>query len=184
MGSFSLVLTLFFVSMKSGASIDLKFVAKMDDEARKQHLAQDVNLPDADSKLDLVLAITQRNLDKLVEDLNQISDPISASYGKYLTHGEVMLLTSNQEATATVKNQLLDIGAEIIETTLGGEFIFVRAPIATWEHFFGTRFYSFSHLPTGTKVVRALEYSLPTNLFDHVYHVFNIIGFPASRLLA
>lgn len=79
----------------------------------------------------LVFAIKHANVDKLGEILRDVSNPQSASYGKYLTLEQVGDLTRNHDAFEAVHNYLLANGVsqKQIETTKNEEVCVVCAVI-------------------------------------------------------
>ncbi len=128
-----------------------------------------------------VFAVKQRNLDKLETILYEVSNPKNEKYGQYLTRQQIADLTANTEATAAITKFLLANGATITKKTKYGEYISARAKVSLWEKVFATEFYEFQHESADTKkaVLRALEYSLPVELVEHVEGVFNTVQLPS-----
>ncbi len=62
------------------------------------------------------------------------------------------------------------------------EYIKATAPVHQWERLFNTKFYHFvdenPHAMSDRLTVRALSYSLPKNMSQHVDHVFNTVQAP------
>lgn len=128
---------------------------------------------------EVVFAVKQKNMDKLEELFYEVSDPTNAKYGKYLTRKQVADLTANPEATATLQNFLKEHGATVVKTTPYGEYITAVAPVATWGKLFATTFYNFQHENQATQpVIRAVHYSIPKDIAEHVETVFNTVQLP------
>lgn len=131
---------------------------------------------------EVIFVVKQKNLDKLETILYEVSDPKSPKYGNHLTRAQVAELTANPEATESVKKFLNEHGVNVVKTTPHGEYITAKAPIATWESLFSTKFYNFQHEEKSTKpVVRALEYSLPKDLLSAVEGVYGTTQLPDRK---
>ena len=131
---------------------------------------------------DVMFAVQLQNMDELTRILHDVSNPMSAKYGKYMTKQEVVDLTSNPAANKAIRSYLTSIGATIVEESDGGDFITARGPVNLWEETFDTEFYTFHHYkPNGnesTTIVRAEEYSIPLAIHIHVSAVFYTIQMP------
>jgi len=129
---------------------------------------------------DVVFAVKQRNLDALEKILFEVSDPDSPKYGKHLSRAEVADLTANAVATDYVINYLKREGVEDVKKTLYGEYITARAPLALWQKVFSTTFYAFKHAEnkSSKEIYRASEYSLDSELDEHLTAVFNTVHLP------
>eukprot|EP01031_Cornospumella_fuschlensis_P035011 gene35011-42398_t len=137
---------------------------------------------------EVVFVIKGRNLDKLEELVHDISHPSSVNYGDYLSHQELVDLTSNLESAEHVQNYLLQIpGMESVRTTEHADFVVARAPISVWEEHLHCQFHVYElkqeHKPARlaqkpVNVIRATEYHIETPLVGHVDYVFNTIHFP------
>jgi hypothetical protein len=142
---------------------------------------------------DCVFAIRRKNVDLLEPMLTEISDPLSPSYGQYLTRQELGVLTMNPVAVETTE-QYLSAFPEIVQVSKSsyGEYLTYRAPIRIWEQVFVNEFY---HIDADSfrisvdargsskdKVTRALHYTLPEVLETHVQHVYNTVEVPMMPL--
>jgi len=133
---------------------------------------------------EVIFAMKQRNLDVMRNFVDDVSNPQSVNYGKYKTRSEISQLTKpSMESIEFLKLSLLSHGASIKFQTPDGEYVRVKATIATWEKFFNTKFYthSFSN-NVNQKFVRSEGYSLPHYLADHVHAVFGTVDFPDNSL--
>eukprot|EP01040_Poterioochromonas_malhamensis_P002533 gene2533-2694_t len=128
---------------------------------------------------EVVFAVKQKNLDQLETLLMEVSNPQNSKYGKYLSRKEIADLTANPVATDALSKFLFENGATITKKTRYGEYITARAKVSTWEKLFDTEFYQFHpENPQAKPVVRALEYSIPAELSEHVELVFNTVQLP------
>lgn len=131
---------------------------------------------------EVMFAVQLQNMAELTQILHDVSDPKSANYGKYLTKQEVVDLTSNPAAHQVIREYLTSIGATIIEESDGGDFITARGSVELWEETFDTEFYAFRHYKSGRNessiIVRAEEYSIPSELHKHVSAVFYTVQMP------
>lgn len=128
---------------------------------------------------EVVFAVKQRNTEKIHDMLMEVSNPKSAKYGNYLTRAEVGNLTANVEATEIVTAFLKDSGAKVVKKTPYGEYISAVAPVKLWEKLFATTFYSFHHVENAIRpITRAVHYSIPSSLENHLSAVFNTVQMP------
>jgi tripeptidyl-peptidase-1 len=128
---------------------------------------------------EVVFAIKQQNLEQLEKLWYEVSDPKNSKFGQFLSREEVATLTANSKATEFVTNYLIAHGVTITRKTPHGEYIKARARVGTWENLLATQFFEFRpENPQKKSVLRALEYSLPVELTEHVQGVFNTVHFP------
>ena len=126
-----------------------------------------------------VFYLKPKNPAKLAEIVQQVSDPQSPSYGKYLTKAQIDELTIDKEGTAAVLKYLHDHQAIILEQTASS--IKAEAPISTWQSALHTVFYRVtdSNAPP-EHLLRAHPNSLPTALAPFVNFVGNTIQMPVK----
>lgn len=133
---------------------------------------------------DIMISIKQNNQQTLTDIVDDISNPASSNYGKYLSFHEVGRLVSNPSATSAVTMWLLDNSIEILQQSEFGEFIHARSTVAILERVFNAEFYEFeaksfddSEVLSPGRVIRALSYSIPQHLdeFIHSVHKFSSI---------
>lgn len=130
----------------------------------------------------IVVAVKQRNVDKLEKILYDVSDPQSASYGKHWNRAQITEFTANPASTAFVKKFFQKRGATIVSETPNGEYVTIEAPVKVLEDVFQTQFYEYEQTgKVNEKFVRSEEAFLPQALPAHVQHVFNVIDFPDER---
>jgi tripeptidyl-peptidase I len=129
-----------------------------------------------------MFAVQLQNIDELTSILYDVSDPKSDNYGHYLTKQEVVNLTSNPLANRKIREYIEKSGATYTHETDGGDFVFATGPIKIWEEMFDTEFFVFHHVRSETgppsKIVRAIEYSVPIDLHEYVASVFHTVDMP------
>jgi subtilase family serine protease len=142
---------------------------------------------------EVIFSMKHNNLDKLEELVLSRSTPGNENYLKWLTYDELGDMITNHESHDNVERILLEynhnIGDKKIQITFKSnhkEFIKALAPIYIWERILNTKFYYFNDLHQRInndediyKHRRSLEYSLPSELYDHVDVVFNTIQIPS-----
>eukprot|EP01038_Epipyxis_sp_PR26KG_P006001 gene6001-8263_t len=133
---------------------------------------------------EVVFAVKQVNIDELTTLVNEVSNPISSKYGNHLTSEEVYQLTANIKSINQIKKFFKRNNIVLVEQSLYGDYLTATAPIGKWETVLNAEFYSFeissSH---GIQTFhRALHYSLPLELIDHVETVLKTTQFPAPNV--
>ena len=140
---------------------------------------------------EVIFAISQSNMDKLVKVLEDVSDPSSFNYGKHWSKSEVAEFTANKEGYKTV-TEYLQSREEIVvnRQTLHGEYIFATAPVHVWEDIFATTFHAYQvsfwdsdGKPQEEQIIRTEEYSLPVELNGHVSTVLNTVQFHGKNAI-
>ena len=133
---------------------------------------------------DVMFVVKLRNMDKLVEILDNISDIKSPNYGNYMTSEEIADLTSNRKSRREVVKYLEMAGASVVGESPHGEYITASAPVSIWEHMLDTEFYTYSiRGETVTNYIRAERYSVPIDLHSHIDSAFNTIQKPMHAQL-
>lgn len=118
--------------------------------------------------MDLRIGLVQQNVEEAQSMLHEISNPRHGKYGKYLTKAEIReLLAPSAESVAKVMDWLT-VHHKIAKHNIVqvGDFISCKVSVATAEKMLDTE-YNMYH-SKGKKVVRALQYSLPYDLHDHI----------------
>ena len=135
---------------------------------------------------EVIFAISQSNMEQLIQVLDDVSDPSSNNYGKHWSKSQVAEFTANKKGYNAVVAYLNSKQDVIIDRqSLYGEYIFAKAPVHVWEDVFATTFhtYEISISKPGEKrkqklkVIRTEEYSLPVELDGHVLTVLNTVQF-------
>jgi tripeptidyl-peptidase I len=130
---------------------------------------------------ELVFAIQQLNMDKLLLVLEDISDPASKNYGNHMSAAAVAALTSNPAAALAAVEYLNENGATVVSESLYGEYVTATAPVAVWNEVLKTKFFAFHQTQIDgsiEKLVRSEHYHVPVELDDHILCVMNTIQIP------
>ena len=133
---------------------------------------------------EVIFQVQHKNEDEIRKILHDVSDPVSAKYGQYLSREEVAAVTDNPTSRRFVTTYLEAAGATLIAQTLLGEFLTATAPISVWEELLDTKFYEFHYREDDNsatqKFVRTNSYSIPVSLDKHVASIFNTIQMPTK----
>ena len=128
---------------------------------------------------EVIFAIKQMNVNNLIEILHDVSDPDSPNYGKHRSRDEIEAIASNPASRNYLLQFLQNFGATIVSESLFGEYVTAKAPVSLWEKFFKTEFYIFHQTSEGSEnvveIVRALMYSVPATLHEHIASVFQTV---------
>ncbi len=126
----------------------------------------------------VTFAVKQNNIDQLEKILFEVSDPKSPKYGKFLKRDEIAKITAHEKSSEALLNYLKKNGIAVVSKTTYGEYITARAPISVWEQVLNTKFQAFIKEGEKSPLVRALEYSLESDIASHVSHVFGVVDLP------
>ncbi|CZS92348.1 related to tripeptidyl-peptidase I [Rhynchosporium graminicola] len=124
--------------------------------------------------------------DLFEKTLFEVSDPSHPSYGQHLNHEEVRALTKPEETSTQAVLAWLQ-ASEVPENDIKdqGEWINFTVSVLQAETMLGATFYYFSHnadkLPS--KQIRALKYSVPSNIAPHIALIYPITRFGQLRAL-
>ncbi|KAH8903475.1 subtilisin-like protein [Coniochaeta sp. PMI_546] len=136
-------------------------------------------LRDADPShpLHLRIALDQPNTALFEQTLYDVSNPEHVLYGKHLKRDELaQLLAPRAESTSTVLSWLRENIAESkIENE--GDWINLLVSVREAEHLLDAKFAVYGYLDTDVEKVRALEYSVPENVREHITFIAPIIRF-------
>ena len=128
-------------------------------------------------------AVKQKNIDVLEWMLYDVSDPNSLNYGKYLNSSEIASISSNPDSIAIVYDYFAKKNIKIVSQKLYGEFITTEASISTWENLFESEFHLYKHINNQhSSVYRALSYTLPDELSDHITSILQILPLPMMNV--
>ncbi|KAB5566395.1 peptidase S8/S53 domain-containing protein [Coniochaeta sp. 2T2.1] len=132
-------------------------------------------------KLKLRIALDQPNTALFEQTLYDVSNPEHVLYGKHLKRDELKeLLAPRSESTSTVLSWLRENVAESrIEDD--GEWINLVVSVSEAEALLDAKFAVYSYLDTGIEKVRALKYSVPEEVKDHISFVAPVVRFGQPR---
>lgn len=122
---------------------------------------------DKSKSMTLKIGLTRPNAKVAEDTLQRISDPRHSDYGKHLSVAEVKKLLAPAQASVNHVMRWLsnhDIPRKDIQVV--GDFVNVRVPVKKAEQLLDTEYNGYHH--RGTKLVRALQYSLPNHLHEHI----------------
>lgn len=141
---------------------------------------------------EVVFQVRQKNKHLLLPMLLEVSAPRMER--PFYSKDEVAKLTANPDASAAVESFLKAQGNDIKSYDMGpyGEYIKATAPVSVWSKLLNANFREFvvffdefdNVLNEPTKrLIRALEYSLPNFLVEHVEVVRNTVQVLPRRTL-
>jgi subtilase family serine protease len=109
-----------------------------------------------------------------------VSDPSSASYGKFLGSAQLKALTApKQEDVNHVTSWIESAGVTSYEVK--GSRIEAKTTVEEAEKLFATKFATFTNKKTGQVLHRAEDYTLPDTIEERVQAVFGLHGFPLPK---
>lgn len=141
-----------------------------------------------DEMLNLRIALVQNDATGLIEKLMDISSPISANYGQWLSREEVrsmarVLLAGHMfmadlldlvqterftapssQSYAAVTSWLKENGLAATNLSTTGQWLSVSLPVKQANSLFDADFKIFNHESSNTDLVRTLSYSVPSDL--------------------
>jgi tripeptidyl-peptidase I len=132
----------------------------------------------------VTFARKQKNIKILKRLLKETSDPSNKLYGQHLKMKDIAKITEHPEATRQILAYLRKNNISSINCTIYDDYITAKAPIWKWEVMLDAQFFEFSTvdfigdtLPQPT-FLRALAYSVPLDLNEHIEAVFNTVQLP------
>ncbi|KAJ7699098.1 family S53 protease [Mycena metata] len=134
--------------------------------------------PSPTQEIKLFIALVQSNITGLAKVVDAVSTPSSLSYGKYLTAAEVAEYVKPPPASvSTVTDWVTPNVASVKPFSPAGDILQVSLTVAQAEGLFNTKFGTYTRSADGQSVIRALNYSLPSSVQQHILHVHPIIAF-------
>ncbi|KAF2477048.1 tripeptidyl-peptidase-like protein [Lindgomyces ingoldianus] len=138
-----------------------------------QHVPQgwkEVGAPAQTRRLHFRIAVTQPNHDLFEQTLMEISTPHHQRYGQHLKRDELKaLIKPRAESTDSVLKWLKDSGISSDDIVDDGEWVNFVAPVSTAEKMMDTTFKTYQSLVRKeVKKIRALKYSVPKDIHDHI----------------
>lgn len=157
-----------------------------------------VGSADADTVLNLRLGLVSSDVNKLVETLYDVSTPSSADYGQHLSRSEVRtkcslhegntltscdvpqaaaFLAPSAESLQAVTAWLDENNITFTSVSPGGDWLAISVPVSQANELLNADFSIFVHDESGSKSIRALRYSIPTDLVGHLQLVHPVTTF-------
>ncbi|GJJ16158.1 hypothetical protein Clacol_010438 [Clathrus columnatus] len=113
----------------------------------------------------------------LEAELYAVSDPLSSRYGQHLIKSEVdSFVRPSSEATIMVNSWLSSHGVKTESKSSAGHLLTVQIPVEKANKILNTSFISITHAASNQSIIRAVEYSLPPGLSDHMHSVRPILA--------
>lgn len=132
---------------------------------------------DPSHPLKLRIALEQPNTALFEQTLYDVSNPEHVLYGKHLKRDELaQLMAPRGESTSAVLSWLRENVAES-KVENQGEWINVLITVREAERLLDAKFAVYGYLDSGIEKVRALEYSVPEQVKEHITFIAPIIRF-------
>jgi len=136
-----------------------------------------VGIAHAQEELEVTFALKQ-DFELLEKKLYDVSTPGSPNFHKFLSRDELRSLVEDVDATNAVVEYIKSKGVNVKGMTRFGEYVTAEAPVSVWEEMFATEFFEFENADAHYTLLRAKEYSLPSQLAMLVSGVMNVVSFP------
>ena len=108
-------------------------------------------------------AVKEQNMDLIRQAVDDVSDPRSESYGKYLSTEEIDEMTKPLSSDVEIVTKWLSAHNIFFLVELDGRKVSVECSVAQAESLLRTSIRTLTNKKTNQKVVKALgEYSLPS----------------------
>lgn len=124
----------------------------------------------------------QQNEALFEQTLYDISTPDHSSYGKHLKRDELKaMLRPSAEATDAVMNWLKASGVERRDILEDGEWVNYIATVEQAEKMMNTTFSVYRNTARNVDKIRTLEYSVPSDIYQHIEMIQPTTRFVAMR---
>ncbi|KAG6853522.1 hypothetical protein C0991_003517 [Blastosporella zonata] len=138
-----------------------------------------------DHKFDMRIALKENGIDALIANLWETSDPNHARYGQHLSPAEAEALVAPHPDSRNAVDAWLEhhgiFPENIVYSTGGGEWVTIRVSVAEAERMLHTKYNVYHHPSSSERVVRAMSYSLPRELHNHIDMVTPTTYFSTTR---
>ncbi|KAK4157169.1 peptidase-like protein [Chaetomidium leptoderma] len=132
--------------------------------------------------LKLRIALQQPNDAVFEQTLYEVSDPAHAKYGQHLSRDALSaLMTPRAESTSAVLSWLRDAGIPHSKIHEDGEWINLDVTVREASALLDADFGIWGHDGTSVKRVRALQYSVPDEVAEHISMVAPVVRFGQVR---
>ncbi|KAF7333766.1 Family S53 protease-like protein [Mycena venus] len=134
--------------------------------------------PSPTQEIELFIAIVQSNITGLAKVVDSVSFPSSPSYGQYLTPAEVAeYVKPPAESLSAVMDWVTPNVTSVKPFSPAGDILQISLTVEQAEGLFNTKFSTYTHSADGQEMIRALNYSLPSTVQQHILHIHPIIAF-------
>lgn len=136
----------------------------------------------SDERMQFQVALREQNIASFQQLVLDLSTPGHATYGKHLEGHEVYdILKPAQHGVDTVRRWLES--NNITNIRHNGHFITFQTDVETASNMLETRFNWYRNDVEGDEKLRALRYSLPEDISEHVDFLHPTIKFPSTKPL-
>jgi len=135
-----------------------------------------------DERLTLRIALQQPHEALFERTLYEVSDPAHPRYGQHLSRDALsVLMAPRAESTAAVRSWLRSAGISDASVEDSGEWINLRVSVREATALLDADFGVWGHDGTNVKRVRALKYSVPDEVTQHIKMVAPVVRFGQVR---
>ncbi|KAJ7195123.1 family S53 protease [Mycena pura] len=129
-------------------------------------------------QITLRIALAHSDIAGLEKITYDVSDPASAQYGQHLTAEQVAEYVKPTDATLSAATAWLSgQGITAQSVSPAGDMLQITVPMSTANALLATQFSEFTHIASGTKMVRTLAYSVPAALQNSIQYIHPTIAF-------
>ncbi|KAJ2966401.1 hypothetical protein NQ176_g10168 [Zarea fungicola] len=156
-----------FLSAFCAAALGIPLDGHVQHEKRSasQGLVKTRHVVDRDAKIDVRIALKQRNLERGMELLMAVSDPESSTYGQHYSADEVAeIFAPDQSSIDKVTKWLRDAGIDGITQPKSKGFLDFQATTDKLESLLQTKYHIYDHPASGNQHMGTDEYHLPTDI--------------------
>ena len=141
----------------------------------------------AETEHEVVVAVRQRNLDRVEAALADVSDPRSPRFRAHWTPAQLRAATmgNGSDARAAIAWLVADVGARVTRSSVASEFVRAKAPVGAWERALGCEFHWYARAAASARhddagrVARCDgDYALPSSVSPHVSAIFSVSNLP------
>ncbi|KAJ6437187.1 protease S8 tripeptidyl peptidase I [Purpureocillium lavendulum] len=139
---------------------------------------------DPDTKIPVSIALTQRNVERGMDLVMEVSDPESPSYGKYYSRDQIHdLFSPTDESVSKVTQWLVDSGVPGSTIVVPRSKTWVRfdTTVGQLESLVKARYHIYDHISARDEHVGTEEYHLPEDIAAHVDFVVPGVAFARLR---
>ena len=127
------------------------------------HQAQDLGASSSSQQVNFGVLLGMRDVSGAIATLQAISDPDSASYGKWLSNAAFDARYAPTSASvAAVQSWLRSEGFKVTETLPSGQYVEASGSVAQVQNTFGASLHNYSYLGKDVRA-NAAQLSLPAN---------------------
>jgi len=138
----------------------------------------------ANEEIQLHIAVSLQNTDKLEEIFWEVSDPLHENYGNFLSFDQLHALVAPPKSTlqkifnwleiSPARSQILNI-----DIPASGDYVVVDITVEGAETLLSTNYYYYTHAETGMKLIRTPgPYYVPAEVQEHIDFIGGVVRFP------